>query len=329
MADTTTNTYTGDLSAAESRIKSLTQAVSQGYSGLPGVSSALRTSLYEREKTLPALEVENENKIKELYTADQRYAERYANPESEMFIENPMKRRGVIAGQKADIRGELGNILNLIQQRSLTLGNAIDKGMELYKYGLEAQKLELEQAEKEWERVMKKAEFEESKKKGAGGTSKDYSSYLAYLSALGNQTTEEMPIYSPASGVGTMSSGGQWKYTGVTKESPTGWTQVASDNSKLQSILKAAQTNPEVAKVAIENWSDWNPKEETATQTEEYNQDLRDAADYVRQEGNTDKAVAEAAARLNKKWGSKGVKVYEDLQTQLMLNSAGMSSIPE
>lgn len=250
MADT----YTSDLGAAESRIQSLTKAVSQGYSGLPGIESALRSSLYEREKVLPALEVENENKIKELYTADKRYAERYATPGGEMYIEDPMARRGLIAGQKADIRGELGGILNLIQQRSQTLGNAIDKGMELYKYGLEAQKLELDQAEKTWSRIMEKMQFEESKKKGSGGTSD--AAYLAMLNAIagGGQPTEEQPRYSPSSGKGTVSTGGQWTYTG--KEGVYWEPTNAGVDPKLTAIMKAAQTNPEVAKVFFQNYGD-------------------------------------------------------------------------
>lgn len=172
MADT----YT-DLSAQEQNISSLSSALASGISGLPAVNQALRSALYEREKTLPALESDYEGKIQELYTADKRYAERYANPESEMYLEDPMQRQALVSGQKADVRGELGSILNLIQQRSQVLGSALDKGMELYKYGLEAQKAELEAAEKAYARLWEKYTFGEEMafkekqlaKSGSGG----------------------------------------------------------------------------------------------------------------------------------------------------------------
>ena len=185
-----TQTYTGDLGAAESRISSLTSAVSQGYSGLPGVTDALRKSLYEREKTLPALEVENESKIKELYTADKRYADTYANPTDPMYIEDPMKRQSLVSGQKADIRGELGGILNLIQQRSQTLGNAVDKGLELYKSGLEAQKLELEMAEKQYSRIFEKLKFDTEQKGKGTGTANTATDQAAYAEAMRYLTTQ-------------------------------------------------------------------------------------------------------------------------------------------
>jgi len=289
------NTYTSDLGAAEGRIASLTKAVSSGYSGLPGVSDALRKSLYEREKTLPALERENEAKIKELYTADQRYAERYGSPESEMYIEDPMQRQALVSGQKADIRGELGNILNLIQQRSQTMGNAIDKGMELYKYGLEAQKIELDQAEKSWSRIMEKARFEESKKKAAP---KDYSSTFKYLQAIA-QPSEQKPLYSPVK-KDAMSKGGDWKYDAGLKD----WTPADPINEKLQAILRMAETDPEVAHVAIQNWPDWNPKEEDLTLTEEFRQDLQTARNAV---NSGTKSFEEALADMQNAYPDKSI----------------------
>lgn len=251
-------TYTSDLGAAESNITSLAKAYSQGLSGIPAVTAAMRKSLAEREKTLPGLEQENETKIQELYTADKRLAERYSQPGGEMYIENPNERQALISGQKADIRGELGNILNLIQSRSQVLGNAMDKGLEMYKAGLEAQKFELETAEKEWDRIFKKQQ--------AGKEGKDYSAYAALLEALaGEGTMEEMPRYSPTGAkIGTMSAGGQWKYTG---KGITGWEQVGG-NTKLQKIMEATKTNPEVAAVAFSNWGDIFKEEESQYKTD-------------------------------------------------------------
>jgi hypothetical protein len=254
------NTYTGDLGAAENRIQSLTQAVSSGTSGLPGITDALRTQLYQREKTLPGLEKQNESKIQELYAADKNMAQTYGNPNSNMYIENPMQRQAIVSGQKTDIRGELGNILNLIQSRQQTMGNAIDKGMELYKMGLEAQKLELDQAEKTWSRIMEKAKFEESKKNS--GT--DYSAYVAALNAKAmSGITEAKPQYSPQS-FGATSSQGQWTF------GQQGW-QPKIDPT-LQALLTASAANPKVASVALGNESLFFPQDKTLSETEKYRQ---------------------------------------------------------
>lgn len=260
------NTYTGDLGAIEGKISSLTQAVSQGYSGLPGITDALRKSLSEREKTLPGLEAENENKIKELYTADKRLAERYSTPGSEMFIEDPMQRQALISGQKADIRGDLGNILNLIQGRTKVMGNALDKGLEMYKAGLEAQKFELDQATSAWERTFKK---QEAGKRGSSGPSNAAMAELVKLltGAKTFQPTEAKPTGTPYNTEGFSeeeiasmkdvnwhSPEGQWQYNPQSGSwSAAGSQGTQNFNQQLNDLL---DTYPELAGTVLGDMED-------------------------------------------------------------------------
>src|SRR3990167_5411621 len=286
--DNTETQYTSS-SAAEQHIASLTQAVKQGYSGLPGVTEALRKSLYSREKTLPGLENDYESKIKELYDADKRYADVYANPESQMYIEDPMARQSLVSGQKADTRGQLGNVLNLIQQRNQTLGSALDKGLDMYKYGLQAQEFELKQAESAYDRLYRK---EQDSKKGSG---KDYSGQAAFAQwllgqqGMGKQPTEPKPSNKvlPTNEEGRdntkinwRSPAGQWNWDFQSND----WTPIGGtgggeiDISSLQELINA---NPEIASTVISNYTKIFPKGNELNMTEEYRQDLQEARSRV------------------------------------------------
>lgn len=159
MADTSTTTYTGDMSAMEKLISDKGAALASGKAGLPGVTEALRKSLYSREQVLPGLEGEAQNKMTELFRADQDLQGRYGDPNSPMYIENPSARQGAVSGYKADIRGQYGDVFNMINSRSRVLGNALDKGIQLYQAGLAAQEAELGLAESSWERAMKKEQL--------------------------------------------------------------------------------------------------------------------------------------------------------------------------
>lgn len=304
------NTYTGDMGAIEKNIQSLTTAVSQGYSGLPGVTEALRKSLYEREKTLPGLENDVESKIKELYTADKTLAERYGNTNSEVYIEDPMARQAAVSGQKADIRGEYGNILNLIQSRSQVLGNALDKGLEMYQAGLKAQEFELSQAEKAWERMFKKDQANKSGR--SSGPSASAMSELAKLMLgrkKGWQPTEEKPkpLYEDqiARGINWRSPKGQWEWSYENNDwTPAGMQGTDRANLDLEDLLtKHPELGSEVLSGNIFKFLAGEDDEENLTQTEEYNQDLSEAAQAV-----TSGMVSrdEAIRRLSTKYGSKG-----------------------
>lgn len=237
-------TYTGQLGAQEKKIESLTGAISKGVGGLPAINEALRKALFEREKTLPGLEKDLEGKIQELYSADKGMAERYAKPGEEMYIEDPMARQALVSGQKADIRGEYGEILNLIQSRSQVLGNALEKGTELYKAGIAAQELELKQAESAWDRIFKKMEFGQRAGKEAKGeqAKTDYAEALKYI-----------------------------------------LTQSGSREEAKEDIAAIAARKPEIAEDVYKLLDDLFPvkKEGELTLTEEYRNDLSAAVEAV------------------------------------------------
>ena len=213
MADT----YTDEFSILEQNIADKSKAVSSGQSSLPQVTDALRRSLYDREKVLPGLEKESQDKMVELFRADQDMYGRYGNKQSEMFIEDPMARQAAVSGQKAQLRQEYGDLFGMIQDRSKTLGNALDKGVQLYQAGLAAQEAELTLAEKSWERAYKKRqlkmdedkakmsreEFDIRKKSGTFGTQAEQKT-MAINNLKGEVASwkELVPLLQKYSGVG-------------------------------------------------------------------------------------------------------------------------------
>lgn len=65
------------------------------------------------------------------------------------------------------------------------------------------------------------------------GTSRD-GGQAVKVDENGNYIIEEMPRYTPVAGIGTKSEGGEWTYTGVTKDNLLGWTQNATSQSNIE-----------------------------------------------------------------------------------------------
>jgi len=180
--------YTGELGPLEDKISGLTGTIKQSYANLPAITQALRTSLAERDKNLGGFEAEADKKIRELYDVDREYASRYANPESSMYIENPMKRQEISSGQKGDIRKQLGDVYSSMTTVQNKMGSALEKGMEIYKAGLQAQEFELSALGDQWSRSMEKGKFnysiaQDSAKSGSAASTKSAQAAASKLAA--------------------------------------------------------------------------------------------------------------------------------------------------
>jgi hypothetical protein len=116
------------------------QDVGQRIAGIPKFETDLRTEVYGQEQAIPSLRNQISDKIRGLYDADKRAADVYANTQSPMYIRDPYQREKYLSTQHQAELGSIQGLQNLLAGRQDVLGNAIDKGLQIYQAGLEASK---------------------------------------------------------------------------------------------------------------------------------------------------------------------------------------------
>src|SRR3990167_7142758 len=136
-ATTVAPTYssTTPVSSEQSRVDELTRGLAANIRGLPGKADELRSSLIQNDPITPALSGQYSDAIMQLYQHDQQLGDRYSKPEGEMYIEDPVARERSIQASRGPMVGNLGAINQLIGTRRQVLGDAAQRGLEIYKAG--------------------------------------------------------------------------------------------------------------------------------------------------------------------------------------------------
>ena len=178
------------------------QDVGQRIAGLPQFETDLRTRVYGEEQAIPSLRGQIGTKIQELYDADKRAADVYANPQSPMYMRDPYQREKTITQQHRQELGSLQALQNMLAGRQDVLGSAIDKGLQIYKAGIEAS---------QWQHGALLDELSSSlaisKARGAGGGGAGTSGlgYTDWFESMGKQpevtTTDPNQIVSNETGI--------------------------------------------------------------------------------------------------------------------------------
>lgn len=204
--------YTSQISAAR-------QNLSQRYADQPKYADTLRSEIYNREQGLPSLRENRDAQIKALYDADRRMSERYANQSSQLFIKNPYQREQILSSQHAQELGEIQGTQREIAKREDVLGDILQKGLDLYGYGLKASEFEFNALQQQLDNAMKIAEYED--KKRAAGAKKSGPTILQIQQAYRQQyDNAKSPAYSPKGGTGTRTT---VDGVGFTFDQSAGW----------------------------------------------------------------------------------------------------------
>ena len=155
-ASTVSPTYSppAGTTAEQSRVDELTRALAGNIRNLPQTADAIRSSTIQNDPVNPALYGQYSDAIMQLYQHDQQLGERYSQPGGEMYLEDPVARERAIQASRGPMVGNLGAISQMIGTRRQVLGDAATRGLEIYKSGLEAQKLELDAAERALQRKL-------------------------------------------------------------------------------------------------------------------------------------------------------------------------------
>ena len=209
------------------------QDVGQRIAGLPQFQTDLSTAVYGADKSLPSLRGQVSDKIQALYDVDTRAAERYQNPTSEMFIRNPYEREKIMGQQHQQEMGTIGGLQGMISQRQDVLGNAMTKGLDIYKAGIDAQKFEYQSLMDELNMSMK---IDAAKRAGArkSSTTPTYTEIVTQANQFAPQT--------PGTQIGETGSGGGFNFTWDGQ----GWTPTSFGAMGLSpEMLSIATMNPD------------------------------------------------------------------------------------
>lgn len=164
-------TYTSPQGPLQDRITNLQSQVTSQIQGAPAVQEQVGEQMLATEGSIQPLAEDRGKLIERLFSADKELAGRYATPESEFYIENPMAREAAVSGAENKIWGAVSALNTQIGARKQVLGDAIDRGMRIYQAGLTAKQFELDNLYKQLElndraadRAEKKRQFEEELK---------------------------------------------------------------------------------------------------------------------------------------------------------------------
>jgi hypothetical protein len=161
--------------------------IGQRIAGMPQFSTNLSEQVYGKEGALPSLRTQASEKVRALYDTDKRMADRYANPASEMYMKDPYARRKLTSAQHQQGMTEIQNLNNMIANRQDVLGSAIEKGLEIYKAGIDAQKFEYQGLMDELNMKMK---IDSARASSSGAAAKKYPRFTEIVDqALSNAPT--------------------------------------------------------------------------------------------------------------------------------------------
>jgi len=141
----------------------------------PTFEKDLRKEVYGSDQILPKLRSQKDQALMELWNADKRLSDRYANPESEMFIRDPYKRESVTSDQYGGILEGLAGTTRLAERREDMLGDILERGVKIFELGLSAKSREHDMLRGELDAMLKQADMAEKKADQAQATSKEES----------------------------------------------------------------------------------------------------------------------------------------------------------
>lgn len=155
MALQTGRTYTDPRGPIFSRIQDLSSKVATDVKNAPVQQQQMGEQLMQNEGVLGSLSGERGKLVQQLLNADVALAEKYARPESPTYIEDPMARQRGVTGMKSALWGGLADVDALLSARKEVLGDAMEKGMQIYNAGIQATQLERDDAWKQLEYLDK------------------------------------------------------------------------------------------------------------------------------------------------------------------------------
>lgn len=114
----------------------------------PAFESAERAKVFN-DPMLDSLRSNFSNSIQELYNYDKEAAARYANPEGELYIENPATREELVSGGFRNKTAQYAGNWEAYQKRKDILGDVLEKLVKVYELENEGKKIDISKVKDE------------------------------------------------------------------------------------------------------------------------------------------------------------------------------------
>jgi hypothetical protein len=211
----------------QSQLAAVREQYGQRVAEYPQYYENLRQQTYGQDQILPKLRQTKDDAIMQLWDVDKRLADRYANPESEMFIRDPYQREKIAAGQHQSTLGLVSGATRLEEQRTSVLEDALERGVKIYELGLNALEREHSMLNTELDNLLRKMSLDaQLANQKATQPKMSTADILSLLTKLPQEPTEPKPdlpdymiqdmLNRPE--VNWKSPGGQWVFNPETAE---------------------------------------------------------------------------------------------------------------
>lgn len=155
-------TYTGDRGAIQKKLDDLGASYSTSVKNAPVQQQQTGENMMANEGVIQPLAQDRGKLIQQLMEADQGLAQKYGTQGEAGYIEDPMARDRAMSAATAPTYGALSAVNTLIGSRQKVLGDAMDRGMQMYESGLKAKELEINHLYKQLELLDKQEEKTQS-----------------------------------------------------------------------------------------------------------------------------------------------------------------------
>lgn len=122
---------------------------------------------FAKDDQIVARQREKEQKIMEMYEHDRRLADTYANPQNEMYLEDPYAREKARSMQSQASAAEILNINRAMQEREATLTADYERAMKEQEMAFKLKELEGRLLQNELENALKIQQLAAEKSEGA------------------------------------------------------------------------------------------------------------------------------------------------------------------
>lgn len=158
------------------------QDLGQRYAQIPQTISQFPTKATDPQ--YQSLMGNKNQKIMELYEHDKRLADTYANPQSDLYMEDPYARERARAVQAQATGGEIVDIGQQMAQRGNVLQDAMEQSMRLMEYGLRAKELEAQLLQKEFQNLLDLEQLAMQRKESEAKTATTNPDLRAFFDSL-------------------------------------------------------------------------------------------------------------------------------------------------
>jgi hypothetical protein len=169
------------------------QEVGQRIAGLPQFETDLREEVYGKEQAVPSLRENISSQMRQLYDVDKRAADQYSNPNAPLYIRDPYKREQMMGQQHTRGMETIQGLQNMLAGRQDVIGNALDKGLQIYQAGVDAANFERQGLLDELNAAIAVQKARSTGTGGSGTSGSRYSDLVRRLMASPDFNPESYP----------------------------------------------------------------------------------------------------------------------------------------